>query len=105
MPYPDHDDVHQRIDGLLDAVSQAWSQHARTGEELDWPRFHQDAAALLACVNEHGREHLRYLIESLPRDPGGPPELAARARNLPLAIARTPQPPGLPLPSTRRGTP
>jgi len=107
MPYPHHDDVHQRIDGLLHAVSQAWSQHARSGQELDWPQFHQDTAALLACINEHGGEHLRYLIEILPRDPGGPPGLAvaARAGSLPPAIARTSQPLGLPLPSNRRGTP
>ncbi len=107
MPYPDHDDLHQRIDGLLDAVSRAWSQHAPTGEELDWPRFHQDTAALLACINEHGRQHLRFLVEFLPRDPGGPPGLAvaARARSFPPAITRMPQPPGLPLRSNRRGTP
>jgi len=89
MPYPKHHDLHQRIQELLAAVVDQWDQHALLGQELDWWRFHEDIGELLARANKHGREHLRYLLEIVPRDPGGPAEMAARARSLPRGIAST----------------
>ncbi len=88
MPYPEHHALHQRIQELLAAVVEQWDQHALLWQELDWWRFHDDGA-LLARVQEHSREHLRYLLEIVPRDPGGPAEMAARARSLPRGIAST----------------
>jgi len=70
LPYPDHDRIHQRIHTLHARVSQASREHAQTGKELDWWDYHQDLADLLAAVGEHWREHLRYLLEVEPRDPG-----------------------------------
>jgi len=88
--YPSHDVLHRRIGTLLDTIIEAWGRHTPLDEELDWQQFHQDLAALLAAVHDHGREHLRHLLEIAPRDPGGPPWVAARARagSLRLAAAR-----------------
>jgi hypothetical protein len=77
LPYPEHDDVHQRIHALHARVNQAWHQHAGAGQELDWRDFHQDYAELLAAIGDHAREHVRYLAQVAPRDPGGPLGLAA----------------------------
>jgi len=94
--YPEHDEVHQRIHALHARVSQAWHQHAGSGQELDWHDFHHDYADLLAAVGDHAREHVRYLAQIAPRDPGGPLGLAAHGhrRPIPGPFAKPPVGPG-----------